>query len=103
MYYITAYFVLTFYSKCNMLSIMKSVIKTIRFREDILREIRPVLDETNLNFTEFIMEAIKAYLQMLDYSISIHKSFGGWKKRKHVELKHGVDKYIRKMRRGRKI
>ncbi len=33
---------------------MERTVKTIRFPVDILQEIRPVLDETNMNFTTSI-------------------------------------------------
>jgi hypothetical protein len=80
---------------------MKSVVKTIRFPLDILEEIRPMMDKTNLNFTKFITEAIKVYMRILEYTEVVNKSFGIWKKSKHPELAKGVNSYIRQMRKGR--
>ncbi len=80
---------------------MKSIIKSIRFPESILEEIRPVISKNKLNFTEFIIEAIKTYIRVLNYTDGIEKSFGTWKKSNHPELKKGVNNYIRKMRKGR--
>ncbi len=80
---------------------MKSVVKTIRFPAEILAEIRPVMDKNKINFTDFIVEAIKNYLRGLSYVEGINNSFAGWKSDGHPELKEGVDRYVRKMRKGR--
>ena len=82
---------------------MKSVVKTVRFSENILEEIRPVMNKTNLNFTGFVIEAIKTYIRILSYSDGVNKSFGAWKNNSHHELKNGTSNYIKKMREGRKI
>jgi len=82
---------------------MKSTIKSIRFPEPILEEIRPVMNKKDLNFTEFIIAAIKTYIRVSNYTDGINKSFGAWKNGTHPELKNGVNKYVRKMRKGRNI
>lgn len=80
---------------------MERVVKTIRFPVDILQEIRPVLDETDMNFTSFLIEAAKNYLRVLHYEKGVNTSFGAWKDEDHPELEAGVDEYIREVRKGR--
>ena len=81
---------------------MKRIVKTVRFPESILEEIRPIMNKNNLNFTEFIIESVRTYTRILNYTDGVDKSFGAWKNRSHPELKDGVNSYIRKVRKGRK-
>jgi len=80
---------------------MERVVKTIRFPVDVLKEIQPVLDERNWNFTGFVIAAIKSYLHSLKYEKGVNDSFGAWKDSQHPELEQGVDEYIRATRKGR--
>jgi hypothetical protein len=80
---------------------MERTVKTIRFPVDILQEIRPVLDETKMNFTTFLIEAAKNYLRVLQYEKGVNASFGAWKDENHPEFEAGVDGYIREVRKGR--
>lgn len=82
---------------------MKSIVKSIRFPEIILGEVKPLMKKNNLNFTEFIIESIKAYIRGLKYIDGINKSFGAWKIGTHPELKNSVNSYIRNIRKGRNI
>ncbi|MGA1870717.1 MAG: hypothetical protein ACMUJM_19455 [bacterium] len=80
---------------------MKSILKTIRLPEEIQEKIQPIMKKNNLNFTEFVIEAIKIYIKEVNYSENIEKSFKAWHNNPHPELKNGVNNYIRKMREGR--
>ena len=80
-----------------------SVLKSIRFPEEVLKEIRPVMNKEHINFTEFIMQAVRTYIRATDFTEKMNNSFGAWKSNVHSELKVGVDHYIRKMRKGRNI
>lgn len=82
---------------------MERIVKTIRFPGDLLEQMRPFMNKKNLNFTNFVMEAIKNYIRVLKYREGIEKSFAAWKDGEHPELAEGVDDYIRKLRRGRSI
>ena len=82
---------------------MKSTIKSIRFSKDILEEIQPVIEKKELNFTQFLMQAIREYIRMINYTEAVFKGFGAWKKEGHPELKHGSMEYVRKIRKDRKI
>lgn len=80
---------------------MKSVVKTIRFPLNVLQDIRPIMDKTSMNFTKFTIEAIKTYVDILEYTAVINESFGIWKGNNHPELAKGVNNYVRKLRKGR--
>ena len=82
---------------------MERILKTIRFPGDILEEMRPFMKKNNLNFTNFVMEAIRNYIRVLKYKEGIKNSFGAWKNGEHPELAEGVDNYVRKMRTGRSL
>lgn len=81
---------------------MAKVTKTMRFPEDLVREIKNISAERDENFTEFVQSAIKAYIRGLRFSDAVNESAGAWDLNKHPELKEGSDKYIRKVRKGRK-
>lgn len=81
---------------------MKSIMKSVRFKEDIIKESESAMKKYNLNFTQFIVNAIKNYLRMLKYQDAVNKSYGAWKNSNHFELNEGIDKYLTKMRKGRK-
>ena len=66
---------------------MKNVVKSIRFPKTILEDVCPIMEKNNLSFTEFVIEAIKTYIRVLDYTDGINKSFGAWKNGGHPELK----------------
>jgi len=80
---------------------MGRTMKTLRFSEAILQEIHPWMEKSNLNFTSFVMEAVKNYIQVLKYKEGVTKSFGAWKDYEHPELKNGTAQYVRKMRKSR--
>lgn len=80
---------------------MGRTMKTLRFPEAILPEIHSWMEKSNLNFTSFVMEAVKNYIQVLKYKEGVTKSFGAWKDHEHPELKNGTAQYVRKMREGR--
>ena len=82
---------------------MERTMKTIRLPADILEQMRPLMIKNNLNFTNFVMEAIKNYICVLNYRDGVKTSFGAWKNSEHLELEEGVDNYIRKMREGRRF
>lgn len=80
---------------------MERIVKTIRFPGDILEQMSPFMNKNKMNFTGFVIEAIKNYIRVLKYKEGIENSFGAWKKGDHPELVEGVDHYIRNMRKGR--
>lgn len=82
---------------------MKSVVKSIRFPKTILEDVHPIMKKNNLNFTEFVIEAIKTYIRALNYTDGIKNSFGAWENGDHPELKKGANSYIRNMRKSRNI
>ena len=68
---------------------MKRIVKTVRFPEEILEEVRLVRNRAKLTFTDFIIEAIKSYIHTLNYIEGINKSFGAWKISKQNEIDKG--------------
>ncbi|MGD2090630.1 MAG: hypothetical protein PVH61_30940 [Candidatus Aminicenantes bacterium] len=80
---------------------MERVVKTIRFPADVLKQMRPIMNQKKMNFTAFVIEAIKNYIRMLKYKDGINTSFGAWRDDEHPELKNGVNHYIREMRKPR--
>jgi len=80
---------------------MVRIVKALRFPETILQEMHPWMKKCNLNFTAFIMEAIRNYIQVLKYREEVRKSYGAWKKEEHPELEKGTAQYVRKMRESR--
>jgi hypothetical protein len=80
---------------------MERTMKTLRFSEALLQEMRPWMNKSNLNFTSFVMEAVKNYIRVLKYREGVTKSFGAWKDHEHPGLKNGTTQYVRKMRKGR--
>ena len=81
---------------------MAKITKTIRFPEDLIREINNISSKRDENFTEFVQNAIKAYIRGLRFSNAVNESAGAWNLKNHPELKEGSEKYIRKIRKGRK-
>lgn len=80
---------------------MERMMKTLRFPGALIQEMRPWMKKSNLNFTSFVMEAVKNYIRVLTYKEGVTKSFGAWKDQEHPELKKGTVQYVRKMRKGR--
>lgn len=80
---------------------MERVVKTIRFPVDVLQEMRPIMKKEKLNFTAFVIEAIKNYIRTAKYEDGINSSFGAWKDDEHPELKNSTDNYIRDLRKSR--
>ena len=80
---------------------MGRTMKTLRFSDTVLQDIQPWIEKNNLNFTSFVMEPVKNYIQVLKYREGVNQSFGAWKDHEHPELKKGSTPYVRKMRKGR--
>ncbi|MBI5207312.1 MAG: hypothetical protein HY934_05910 [Candidatus Firestonebacteria bacterium] len=80
---------------------MKRVVKTLRFPETVLNEIKPIINKQNTNFTGFVISAIENYVNTLKFTESVNKSFGAWNSNPHPELNNGVEQYIRDIRKGR--
>jgi hypothetical protein len=68
----------------------------------MLKMIKPLIEKKELNFTQFLMEAIREYIRMLHYVEAVNTSFGAWKDTKHKELRSGSYQFIRNLRRDRK-
>jgi hypothetical protein len=75
--------------------------KTIRLPGDVLEQMRPLMIEKKVDFNNFVLAAIKNYIQVIKNQDGIEASYGAWQESPHPELKDGVDKYVRHMRRGR--
>jgi hypothetical protein len=82
---------------------LERIVKTLRFPKDLINEIDTVSLEKKMNFTEFVTSAVEAYLRELKFTEVISESAGSWNLQKHPELKEGTEKYIRKLRKGRKL
>ncbi len=82
---------------------MERVVKTIRFPGDVLQQMRPIMNEKKMNFTAFVIEAVKNYIRTVNYKDGINTSFGAWKDDEHPELKNGADTFIRNMRKSRTL
>jgi hypothetical protein len=74
---------------------------TIRFPVDILEQMRPLIAKKKVTFTDFVIDAIKNYIRVLNYQEGIDASFGAWKDCQHPELKNGVSEYVRNLRKER--
>ncbi len=64
--------------------------------------ISQTMNKTNLNFTGFVIEAIKTYMRILSYTDGVNKSFGAWKNNSHYELENGTGNYIKKTEKRQK-
>ena len=82
---------------------MERIIKTLRFPKNLIDEIDVISLEKKINFTEFVTSAVEVYLRELKFAGAVSKSAGSWDFQKHLELKEGTEKYIRKLRKGREI
>ena len=80
---------------------MERMMKTLRFPAALIQEMRPWMKKSNLNFTSFVMEAVKNYIRVLKYREGVTKSFGAWKDHDHPESPNGTAQYVRKMRKSR--
>lgn len=81
---------------------MERSMKTIRFPGDILEQMRPLIEKKKVTFTNFVIDAIKNYIRVLNYQEGINASFGAWKDSQHPELKDGVNEYVRNLRKERR-
>lgn len=77
--------------------------KTVRMSDEMMENIQAIMHNEGINFTEFVTEAMENYIRSIKFNEEIEKSFGCWEKNTHTELKNGIDNYIRKMRKGRKL
>jgi metal-responsive CopG/Arc/MetJ family transcriptional regulator len=82
---------------------MDRVVKTVRFPKAILNEIDEISSGKKTSFTEFITNAAVAYLRELKFIEKVSESAGCWNSEKHPELADGVEKYVSKIRKGRKF
>ena len=82
---------------------MERIIKTLRFPKNLIEEIDSIAIAKKINFTEFVTTAVRSYIDQLKFSEAIGESAGAWSIKSHPELEDGTEKYIRKMRKGRKF
>ncbi|MBI4208195.1 MAG: hypothetical protein HY538_00620 [Deltaproteobacteria bacterium] len=64
--------------------------------EDVLQELRRTVPKGEQS--KVVVHALRQELTRLRFLKSLEKHFGAWAKRKHPELKHGVENYIRHLR-----
>lgn len=50
-----------------------------------------------------VTEALEEYIKNQQFSETENTGYGAWKDKNHLELKGGTERYIRKMRKGRKL
>ena len=50
--------------------------------------------------SKIVAQALQRELKRIRFIRSLEKTFGSWKKQPHPELKKGVEKYIRGLRRS---
>jgi len=82
---------------------LEKIIKTLRIPKNLIDEIETISLEKKINFTEFVTSAVKAYLRELKFTEAVSESAGSWDLCKHQELKEDTEKYIREIRKGRKL
>ena len=82
---------------------MERIVKTIRFPKKLIEEVNQVSSWKNMNFTDFVTDAIKNYLREIRFTEAVSGSSGVWELQKHPELKDGTEEFIRRLRRGRDL
>ena len=82
---------------------MERIVKTIRFPKKLIEEVNVVSSWKNMNFTDFVMDAVKNYLREIKFTTAVSESSGVWDLQKHPELKEGTATFIRNQRRGRSL
>jgi len=82
---------------------LDKIVKTIRFPKQLIEEVNVVSAWKNMNFTDFVMDAVKNYLREISFTEVVSESFGAWDLQKHPELKEGTTAFIRNQRRGRRL
>lgn len=82
---------------------MKNIMKTVRMSEEMMETINTIMCKKGQNFTEFAIEAMENYIRGIKFTEKVEQSFGIWGKNEHQELDNGTDRYVRNMRKGRKL
>ncbi len=82
---------------------MKNIMKTVRMSEEMMENINAIMCKKGQNFTEFALEAMENYIRGIKFAEKVEQSFGIWEGNEHKELKNGTEKYVRSMRKGRKL
>lgn len=82
---------------------MERIVKTIRFPKELIEEVNQVSSWKNMNFTDFVTDAIKNYLREIRFTEAVSESSGVWELQKHPELKDGTEEFIKSLRRGRDL
>ena len=68
---------------------------------DILQELRARVPRGKQS--SVVAEALRAELRRLKQLEAIHRAYGAWEGHPHPELAEGVEKYIRRSRKSRRI
>lgn len=66
--------------------------------DDLLEELRRTIPKGQQS--KVVAQALERELRRIRFLKSIEKQFGAWKKEPHPELKMGVERYIRSLRRS---
>jgi metal-responsive CopG/Arc/MetJ family transcriptional regulator len=82
---------------------LERIVKTIRFPKELIEEVNQVSSWKNMNFTDFVTDAIKNYLREIRFTEAVSESSGVWELQKHPELKDGTEEFIKSLRRGRDL
>jgi hypothetical protein len=77
--------------------------RTIRIPGDVVELMGPVMSREKIDFDNFVLDAIRNYIQVIKYRDGIDGSYGAWVDSSHPELSDGIDHYIREMRKGRNL
>jgi hypothetical protein len=66
--------------------------------EDLLDELRESVPKRQQS--RFVVDALRKGLKRLKFEKALQTSFGAWKGQNHPELKRGVDRVVRKLRKS---
>lgn len=66
--------------------------------DDLLEELRRIVPKGQQS--KVVAQALERELRRIRFIKNLEKQFGAWKKEKHAELKIGVERHIRRLRRS---
>jgi len=69
--------------------------------EDILDDLRKNVGRRQQS--RFVAEALRKELKRLRLETVLEESFGAWQDKDHPELKEGVEKFVRKIRKSSRL
>ena len=82
---------------------MKTQLKALRLEQTMMDELLPIMKKKKAGFSALVTEALEDYIKNQQLSEAVNAGYGAWKDKDHPELKGGTERYIRKIRKGRKL